>query len=232
MEGKGIVLSLDRTKIVALMAGTATVGALLLMAGLLIGIGLRLPDHGRLAEDHARQPARAAIVPSRIAESSIPCHNVPISISIAGEPETGPRPAPATTAFSTEISQSAQSIAPTTHAGERLVVGEPALEPIDHSPRGEVLPPPDPSATQAVAFAVQVGAFLLEREAEILVDDLQGKGYSPQIAQFWAMRNSRKRLWYAVRIGGYADRGQAAHAAADFTHKEGQHAIVRPVGSL
>jgi cell division septation protein DedD len=231
-----MVLILDRTKIAILMAGATTVGTLLLMAGLLIGLGIRLPDHGSLPGDLARQPTQAVIVPSAVPRSSVPCNNAPLSTSVAqqqlGEPKTGLQAAQAATAFDVEVSQTAQPIATTQRALDHILGDEPAPEPIDHPGRVVVLPPPAPATTQAATFAVQVGAFLLEREAESMVEDLQGKGYTPRIAQFWAMRHSRKRLWYAVRIGGYADRGQAAHAAADFTSKEGKLAIVRPISTL
>jgi cell division septation protein DedD len=163
------------------------------------------------------------------------CNRVPSSTYVAeqqrGEPKTDPQPVPAATAFNAEVSQTAYPIA-TVRIIDHILGDEPAWEPTDHPARLGVSPPPAPSATQAGTFAVQVGAFLLEREAESLVQDLREKGYSPQIAQFWAMRHSRKRLWYAVRSGGYADRRQAAHAATDFTSKEGKLAIVRPMDAL
>jgi cell division protein FtsN len=230
-----MVLILDRTKIAIFIAGTTTVGALLLMAGLLVGVGIRLPDHANLAGNLTRQSMQAVIMPSAGPESSVPCNGGSTSTAAAERRLGGPKalhPLSATTILAAEVSPAAFAIGTTARAIDHILADEIARTAIEQPVQPEILSPPSPPATQAGSFAVQVGAFLLEREAESLVDDLQIKGYNPQITQFWAARHNKKRLWYAVRIGAYADRRQAAHAAADYTRKESSLAIVRPMDVL
>lgn len=76
---------------------------------------------------------------------------------------------------------------------------------------------------------VQVGVFPNQEEANRLLKDIERKGYAPS---FFSGRDAEARQWYAVRIGAYSDRQQAANAAANFTRQEKLKAIVRPVGSL
>lgn len=78
-------------------------------------------------------------------------------------------------------------------------------------------------------FTVQVGAFLDQHEASRLINAMEEKGYAPS---FFADRDAENRQWYAVRIGAYADKDQAANAAANFTKQERIKAVVRPLGSL
>ena len=76
---------------------------------------------------------------------------------------------------------------------------------------------------------VQVGAFLDQNEANRLLKDIERKGYAPS---FFSGRDAEARQWYAVRIGAYSDRQQAANAAVNFTRQEKLKAVVRPLGSL
>ncbi len=71
--------------------------------------------------------------------------------------------------------------------------------------------------------------FLNQDEANRLLKDIERKGYSPS---FFTGRDAEARQWYAVRIGAYSDRQQAANAAANFTRQEKMKATVRPLGSL
>jgi cell division protein FtsN len=76
---------------------------------------------------------------------------------------------------------------------------------------------------------VQIGVFLDEREADRLLKEVERKGYAPS---FFSGRDAEARQWYAVRIGAYSDKQQAANAAANFTKQERMKAVVRPLGSL
>lgn len=76
---------------------------------------------------------------------------------------------------------------------------------------------------------VQVGVFRDQEEANRLLKDIERKGYAPS---FFSGRDAEARQWFAVRIGSYSDRQQAANAAANFTKQEKLKAVVRPVGSL
>ena len=83
----------------------------------------------------------------------------------------------------------------------------------------------NPAATKR-AFAVQVGAFLVQQHATTWREDLRGKGYTPSIVQVW---DARQRLWYTVRMGAYASREEAVQAAVAFREKEKRPAIVQAV---
>lgn len=76
---------------------------------------------------------------------------------------------------------------------------------------------------------VQVGVFLDEQEANHLLKKIEKMGYAPS---FFSGRDAEARQWYAVRIGSYTDKQQAANAAANFTRQEKIQAVVRPSGSL
>jgi cell division protein FtsN len=87
----------------------------------------------------------------------------------------------------------------------------------------------DNSVGNSTTFTVQVGVFLEQNEASRLLKEMERKGYSPS---FFADRDSEDRQWYAVRIGAYSDKDQAANAAANFSKQERIKAVVRPLGSL
>lgn len=80
-----------------------------------------------------------------------------------------------------------------------------------------------------VAFSIQVGVFLEEKDAARLVEEMREKGYTPSVFEALDVNN---RMWYSVRIGAYVDRGEAAQAAASFTKQEKLKAVVRPFDSL
>ena len=86
-----------------------------------------------------------------------------------------------------------------------------------------------PAAAEAEYVTVQVGVFLDEKDAGNLLQQMERKGYRPT---FFSGRDAEARQWYAVRIGVYSDRQQAANAAANFTKQEKMRAVVRPVESL
>jgi len=97
---------------------------------------------------------------------------------------------------------------------------------------------PEPSASANSAqdgananstFTVQVGVFLDPKEASRFLTAMEKHGYAPT---FFADRDAENRQWYAVRIGAYSDKVQAAKAAANFTKQESIKAVVRPLGSL
>jgi cell division septation protein DedD len=85
------------------------------------------------------------------------------------------------------------------------------------------------SETEPEYVTVQVGVFLSQDDANRLLKNMEQKGYSPS---FFSGRDAEARQWYAVRIGAYSDRQQAANAAANFTRHEKMKAVVRPLGSL
>lgn len=91
----------------------------------------------------------------------------------------------------------------------------------------ETQPTQRPSA-QKTAFTVQIGSFVVKRNASKLADDLKGKGYEMYILK---TPDSKGRLWYVVQIGGYADWEEASQVASEFTKKEKIVAVVMPIAS-
>ena len=108
--------------------------------------------------------------------------------------------------------------APIADGGEVKIISEAA----DQTNDEETAKAPD-------YVTVQVGVFLDENDANRLLKQIERKGYAPS---FFSGRDAEARQWYAVRIGAYSDKQQAANAAANFTRQEKMKAVVRPVGSL
>ncbi len=79
------------------------------------------------------------------------------------------------------------------------------------------------------SYTVQVGAFLEKTNAEVMLQDLRKKGYTPYIHTIW---DDMKRQWHTVRLGNYEDQEAATKSAADFTKKERMPTSVRGVGVL
>ena len=76
---------------------------------------------------------------------------------------------------------------------------------------------------------MQVGAYLEEKEARRLVEDLENKGYTPTV---FSGLDAEARKWYAVRIGSYSNPKDAGAAATNFERQEKRKTAVRPAGSL
>jgi hypothetical protein len=85
------------------------------------------------------------------------------------------------------------------------------------------------AAAEPDYVTVQIGVFLDEKQADHLLKEYERKGYAPS---FFTGLDAEARKWYAVRIGAYSDKQQAANAAANFTKQEKMKAVVRPLGSL
>lgn len=77
-------------------------------------------------------------------------------------------------------------------------------------------------------FAVQVGAFLSETNAETLRKQLEAKGYTTTIL---IEQDGKQRDWYTVLIGWDMDRVRAYQAAEDYKAYEQLPAIVRELAS-
>jgi len=201
----------------ALVVSCCMVGVLLFSVGFLLGVGVSLPDSPLYAFKRDVRVAAVVDLPASVPviltrpPSPAPPREVPAEL--LPEPETAvpvPSPEPAASAAVP------QEAAPPASAPE--AASQPEV------PSAEQPPP--------LAFSVQVGAFLLEKEAHSAVEELQQKGYTPYIATAWGDWNGKKRLWHQVQIGDYADREQASLAAAGFSHAEKMPAIVRRVNPL
>lgn len=83
----------------------------------------------------------------------------------------------------------------------------------------------DSGPSAALTYSVQVGAFLVEENAQRRVDQLARKGYRPSIT---AVKDPRERVWYTVRIGDFASIELAQKQADEFAARENRASVVRP----
>jgi cell division protein FtsN len=93
---------------------------------------------------------------------------------------------------------------------------------------------PQKAATEAyftskMTHSVQVGAFLIKKNAERITSILRKKGYDARIVIF---NDSKKRVWHTVRIGDYPSREIAKEYADAFTAKEKRESAVVPADNL
>jgi general secretion pathway protein A len=87
----------------------------------------------------------------------------------------------------------------------------------------------EPYLSSKMTHSVQVGAFLVKKNAESITSILRKKGYDARIIIF---SDSKKRVWYTVRIGDYPSREIAKEYADAFTAKEARESAVVPVDNL
>ena len=209
--------ALDTKAIVSLVAGSVAIGVLLFVGGLIVGRQWLAPE------------AAAAIASTKAENEHTPTEPV------LNEEEPAPRSAAAPQkgkpalvlpkqAGETPAEQNAEPV-PTALPGKvppPQVISEAETENVDQSAASTQPAEPD-------YVTVQVGVFLDEKQASHLLQQMESKGYRPT---FFSGRDAEARQWYAVRIGVYSDKQQAANAAANFTKQEKLRAVVRPVESL
>ena len=207
--------ALDKKAAISLIAGSVVIAALLFVAGLIVGRQWFGTDSVAVA--HAAENERAAlptepVLNDEAAAAPAAPKSKPAALPLpkqAGEVPTGPTtPTP-------------PSAAPGNVPAPQ-VVSEAATENGDQSAANT---PP----AESDYLTVQVGVFLDDKEAGRLLQQMESKGYRPT---FFSGRDAESRQWYAVRIGVYSDKLQAANAAANFTKQEKLKAVVRPVESL
>jgi type II secretory pathway predicted ATPase ExeA len=87
----------------------------------------------------------------------------------------------------------------------------------------------DTYVTAKMTHSVQVGAFLIKKNAEMIKSILRKRGYDANIVIF---NDSKKRVWHTVRIGDYPSREIAREYADAFTAKEKRESAVVPVDNL
>ena len=206
--------ALDKKAIISLIAGSVVIAALLFVAGLLVGRQWLGTDSVAVA--HAAENERAAL----------PTEPVLNEEAAAAHPAAPQKPKPELPlpkqATETSAAPGAEPVAVPGKVPPPQVVSEAATENADPSAANT-----QPAESDYVT--VQVGVFLDDKEAGRLLQQMENKGYRPT---FFTGRDAESRQWYAVRIGVYSDKQQAASAAANFTKQEKLKAVVRPVESL
>ena len=209
--------SLSKTAALSLLVGSIVISVLLFGAGLIVGAQW-LNSAAEPADTTAKN--EEPDVPSEpiLKEPKPPVQKTPAapSMTAPGAPAKAPTvQQPAANAAAADIADAA--VTPAAN-GEIKIIQEAATDAAGEQATSE----PD-------FVTVQIGVFLDEKDADRLLKEVERKGYAPS---FFSGRDAEARQWYAVRIGAYSDKQQAANAAANFTKQERMKAVVRPLGSL
>jgi cell division septation protein DedD len=194
--------SLNNRHISVVTIGLCAVGALIFVAGMLVGVYLQLPEleaRTMLKIEVPVEPESEA-QPTVVSKAEVPAQSKLEARTVKqfAVPEYGPDDetlelkvkAPA----STEMS------------------GLTASYPVERDP-----------------FTVQVGAFWESRNAQRFYEALWEKGYAPYIFSAWDTKN---RLWHCVRIGYYKDLASAKREMNRFITRQKKEAIIRPSDAL
>lgn len=214
--------ALDKKSIISVIAGWIVIGALLFLAGWIVGRQwttseaastpsaatdeqrAELPSEPLLSDE---APARASIAPRKINPPPLKGNATPPEEANASLPQA---------VQSTAVA--AAAAAPPPNDGKVVIISEAETDDANKQ-----------ASAESEYVTVQVGVFLNEKDASHLLKKIESKGYAPT---FFSGRDAEARQWYAVRIGIYSDREQATKAAANFTKQEGLKAVVRPIESL
>lgn len=201
----------DKKSLVLLLAGMTVAGSLLFFGGILVGVQWGLPFESQPVPLPAAMPRRAAL-PATPAE--VPCKPEPEATPVPAAPEPSPEPQ----TFASAVPAPEETAAPAAPVAEaRTAEPEPIAEP---EPAVAV------ASSQQGRYSLQIGAFKRPENSEKVIQALQSKGYEPYVIE-----QRGRSVLKTVRIGRYADRGEALKAASDFRRREGMAAIVRPIDS-
>lgn len=177
---------------------------ILLLAGLGLS-GALLFCAGLLVGVQVGLPTSAAYVPPRR-----PAVKLPVKAAL-------PKDRPCTPCV-----EVAAAVPPAPVAPQVIEVEEPAPEPVPpvvEEPQIQVAA----MTAEEGAYSLQVGAFRNTENSDKVLRDLESRGYQPYVVP---QRGSRSRVLHIVRVGRYADRGEAQKAAAALRQKDGIAAVV------
>jgi hypothetical protein len=206
--------ALDKKALISLIAGLVMIGVLLFLAGWVVGRQWTVVAAENTFANTADELAALPKEPVLHEDASAP--NVETARSVKPAKVTVPKEAVETPA---QASAATSAIAVSQPAGDVRIIESTADDAAALA--GEKAEPE--------YVTVQVGVFLDQKEASQLLQQIERKGYAPT---FFSGRDAEARQWYAVRIGVYSDKQQAANAAANFTKQEKLKAVVRPLESL
>jgi cell division protein FtsN len=230
--------SLDKKGVISVVASWLVMAALLFAAGLIVGtywtsressVSAATPAKTATGSekdlaDLPQEPVLRTSMPQiDVLAQAKPATNLSSGPSVLGQlttpqqKQTGPQ--------ESALSQQATDATAADAAEQKAQppASEAATLPGDKKSAG------DTNAASVEVYTVQAGVFLDQNEATRLFKTLARKGYAPT---FFYDRDAEAHQWYAVRIGAYSDKNQAANAAANFARQEKMKAVVRPVGSL
>lgn len=206
--------SLKKSALVSLAVGCVVISVLFFGAGLIVGSQL-LSSSAAAADGVAKNEQPDVPQEPVLIEEKAPTPKSPVAPKTTAP--AAPQAPPAATAAPEETTPPA--VGPAAANGEIKIIQEAFAEAAND----------ENAASDPEYVTVQIGVFLDQKEADRLLKDVERKGYAPS---FFSGRDAHARQWYAVRIGAYSDRQQAANAAANFTKQERLKAVVRPLGSL
>ena len=209
--------SLSKTASISLIAGSVFISVLLFGAGLVVGSQWLVSD-STSAETIAKNDKSDVPTEPVLKEEKPAAPKTPTAPNITAPPAPGPPVALAKPAAAQQLAATAASSENTSAASGEIKIIQEADPAADET-----------AASQPDFVTVQIGVFLDEKDADRLLKEVERKGYAPS---FFSGHDAEARQWYAVRIGAYSDKQQAANAAANFTKQEKMKAVVRPLGSL
>lgn len=226
--------SFDKKSISFLLVGVVFVGILLFLAGLLTGANWNKPE--TLAASTVKDKSVAALEPTEPTLPKEPSLREEAALRRdAAAAQPGEAIAPAKQNATVPSLDAARDTAAAADTAPKTAAPKGNADPVVIS----TAKPPATTSTSSAApaeevekmatFSIQVGVFLEEKDAERFVEEMEEKGYAPSV---FTGSDADNRIWYSVRIGAYADRAEAAQAAASFTKQEKMKAVVRPIDSL
>lgn len=230
--------SLDKKAITLLVAGAALMGILVFVAGLIIGTQWNTtPSETTVATTTpTRQPVLASQTeqPNLSKEPALDADDLSEGAEAAAPAATTGAAKPAQVAPPGGASPGGMPDVPGLNMPGMNAPGALDADPkVLQRAKPEAMPDAGGSDEGLVArresFSVQVGVFLEEIDAERLIEELEGKGYTPTM---FVANDADDRPWYSVRIGTYTEQAEAAQAASNFSKQEKMKAVVRPAGSL
>jgi cell division septation protein DedD len=231
--------TLDKKGMFSVLVSSVLMGALLFVAGLIVGsywtangptvsaAAARKNSADKELNSLAQEPVRMTELP----QTNLPALDKP-AVSLNSETtKPGALTAPQLPQAMPQLSTGAQPQAAA--APEQGDDNKAANASGDNAEKQSAKPEESSTASQASSSSdlvtVEVGAFLDANAANHLFKSLERKGYAPT---FFTGRDAQSREWYSIRIGAYSDRQQAENAAANLAKQEKMKAVVRPLGSL
>lgn len=220
--------ALDKKALISLIAGSVVIAVLMFAAGWVVGLHWTVAASSEVASNTANDE-RGALPKEPVLHEDAAAPNVETEKSV--KPKlTVPKEAVEAPPQATTAANAATSTATNAAATKAMPTAQPVGDVrIIESTADDAATGADANAAAPEYVTVQVGVFLDQKEASQLLQQIERKGYAPT---FFSGRDAEARQWYAVRIGVYSDKQQAANAAANFTKQEKIKAVVRPLESL
>ncbi len=215
------------------LAGSAFVGIMLFIAGLLVGTNW-IGEPNTAAPVAVKQTVAEPMPEPTAAPPVAPIMSADLSTPHLAA--TVPADAASVDAATASPDRQAHGSVPGVNSSAASVNRRREQAPASAAPNDtelRVIQEAEPAAAteppESPTFSVQVGVFATENDAHQLARQLQKKGHAAVIL---AARGDRAATWFAVRIGTYTNKTEAAQAAAKIAGQEKIEAIVRPFGSL